>query len=194
MRICGEVDHLLDVLGRLRVAVGGADPQRRGVVEHRRRVLLGDLGRREPLVLHRELHLVDGLDGGFVGHVPDVGDVHDLLHLEALELERAADQVVEHEAPQVPQVGVAIDRRTAGVHRHAPCLDGHDVLDPARERVEQPHRHRIVVAGRSPAFRGGRGDLRRGSTARSSSSWRRPPSRGGDGSAPRGRSCCGCAP
>ena len=173
--IFGEVDHLLDVLGRLRVPVGGAGSPAPCASSNTASVYFSAISARgEPLVLHRELHLVDGLGGGFVGHVPDVGDVHDLRHLEALELERAADQVVEHEAPQVPEVGVAVDRRTAGVHLHVPRLDGHDVLDPTRERVEQPHRHRIVAAGRSPRFRGGRGGPRRGSTARSSSSCATP--------------------
>ena len=153
----GQLDHLLDVLGRLRIAVGRPDPERRRVLEHRVRVFLRDLGRRQSLVLHGELHLVDGLGGGFVGHVSDVGDVHDLRHPQPLELERATDQVVEHEASEVPQMGVAIHRRTAGIHRDVARFDGHDLVHPTREGVEQPHRHRIVAVERARRAQGGTG-------------------------------------
>jgi len=129
----GEIDHLLDVLGGLRVEIGRPDPERSRIVEHRIGVLLRDLLGREALVLGRELHLVDGFGGRFVGHVANVGDVHHLCDREALELERAADQVVEHEAPEVPEMRVPIDGRAAGIHLHVTRFDRVYLLEGARQ-------------------------------------------------------------
>ena len=59
------------------VTSGGRMPTASASSKHGARVLLGDLERRKPFVLDGEQHLVDGLGRRLVGHVPDVGDVHD---------------------------------------------------------------------------------------------------------------------
>ena len=90
----GELDHLGDVLGGLRVQVGGPDPERGGVVEHRLGVLLGDLERaRGPRPPSRAASCRSPPGLGLVRHVTDVGDVHHLGHAQPLELEGPTDQV-----------------------------------------------------------------------------------------------------
>src|ERR687897_423098 len=134
-----QLDHLRDVIGRLRHHVGQPDPDRSHVVESLLRVLLRDLERLETLVLDREQHLVDRLRRRLVGHVPHVGDVLHLDHVEPLELEGTADQVGEQERTQVAEVDVAIHRGAAGVDLDLPRLHRHDIVDAARQRVVQPH-------------------------------------------------------
>ena len=142
-----QLDHVVDVLGGARVQVGAFDPHQVRVLQERVRVLLRDLGGREPLVGLGELHLVATGVRDLVRHVPDVGDVHDPPDLEPLEPERPADQVAEHERAHVPDVDVAVDGRAARVDLHGLAVDGRDVVELTREGVVQTHGQPSISPG-----------------------------------------------
>ena len=147
----GELEHLRDVVGRLRVLVRALQAELRGVFEERACVLLDDLGRRQALIVDGELHAIASGVRRLVGHVTHVGDVEDLRDLVALELERPTEQVREQERPQVPDVRVSVDGRAARVHADVTVVQGDDFLQRSRQRVVEAHGDRsiLVVSGLS---------------------------------------------
>jgi hypothetical protein len=54
--------------------------------------------------------------------VVDIGDVRDVVHLDARPLEVAAQHVVGEDVAAVPDVGRVVDRGPAHVERHLPGL------------------------------------------------------------------------
>jgi hypothetical protein len=124
----GEIEHLLDVLARPRVLLGAFDPQRIEILEEGLYIRLGRLLQGQPL----RGHPLDDL-------VLDVGDVHDLRHLEAEELEGAAQQVLPDVGPEVSDVGVVVNRGTAGVHTDLSGLQRPERLGPAGHGVVDLH-------------------------------------------------------
>ena len=61
------------------------------------------------------LHLVlAGIGVGF--QMPHVGDVHDMIDLQSVVLQHPSQNVLEDVGAQVADMGVIVDRRTAGVH------------------------------------------------------------------------------
>ena len=124
-----ELDHLRNVIGRLRHHFRIEDVQLVPVDDELFRVGRREVQRVLPLALRRDLHLVfrlvDVVDG-----VTDVGDVHHLLHFETEVLERPAYDVRHDVAVEVPDVLPVVDRRSAVVH-----------ADPTRpKRLERPDR------------------------------------------------------
>ena len=88
--------------------------------------------------------------------IVDVGDIADVLHLEARDLEGAAQDVLDGERPEITDMGRAIDRGTAAIHtvdvtaglrEQRPLLAGHGVM--------QEHGHRGQLANLGPAGRVG---------------------------------------
>jgi hypothetical protein len=69
--------------------------------------------------------------------MPDVRDVHDLLHAQPEVLERAARDVGGQIAVEVPDVLVVVDRRPTVVDADLTLLDGCERLDRARGAVEE---------------------------------------------------------
>src|SRR6266511_20893 len=134
-----ELDHLRDVVRGPRVVVGALDVQRVEVLQERRGVLRGDLLGREALVGDGDVHAVAGGLADVVRHVTDVRDVHDLDDVLSLEPQPPPDEVPEHERSHVPDVGVAIHGRAAGVDLRGPPVGGLDLLDLPAERVVQAH-------------------------------------------------------
>ena len=101
--------------------------QRVEVLEERR-----DVGRGEGVELEaRRLGAADGL-------VVDVRQVHHLGHAIAEIGERAAQQILEDEGAQVPDVHVVVDRRAAGVHARFARPRGLERCAGAPERVVEP--------------------------------------------------------
>src|SRR5581483_1906825 len=99
-----------------------------------------------------ELHLVATAVGHLVGHVPDVGDVHDPPDRMALEPQGAPNQIDQHERPHVPDVDVAADGRAARVDLDGPAIDGDHLANLTREPVVQAHRRQGYPAdSRTPA-------------------------------------------
>src|SRR5438128_2477629 len=85
------------------------------VLHERTGVVGGDLLRRFALEPRRHQHLVFATVEGVVSQVADVGDIHDLLGAVAQVLEAPAQEVGQHEGPQVAHVHVAVHRGTARV-------------------------------------------------------------------------------
>ncbi len=57
---------------------------------------------------------------GRVGNDPvvHVGQVHDVIHLEAAQLQEPSQHILKHESAEIPDVRVVVDRRPAGIHLH----------------------------------------------------------------------------
>ena len=148
----GEGEHLRDVLGRAREDVGRQDVHERLVGMERRLVGVGDLGGRLLLEPGRDEHPVLAAVEALVPQVPDVGDVLDVEHVEPVVDEGPADQVGQQVRAQVPDVGVPVDGRAAGVHPDTPGLERHDRLDGPGQGVAEAQGHPDIVArGRRPA-------------------------------------------
>ena len=156
--IDGAVDHVgvtaldqrLDQLEHSRHVVAGARVVRRrpdvhetDVVEEGLRVGRGDLFGSLLFQPRGDEHLVLAPVECVVGEVTDVGDVHHLLGPVTEVLEAAAEEVWEHERPQVADMRVAIDRRAAGVDPNDLVLEWVELLLAPCERVVQAHRGQV---------------------------------------------------
>ncbi len=146
----GQRDHVDDMVGRPGHHVGGKDVEEGLVLEPRRGVEVGDLGRRPALERGGLLDLVGGGEGVVVvvSHVPDIGDVLHVPHLVAEVLERAVEQITEQVGPQVADVRVLVDRAPARVDPDLPWLEGLEGIDPARQRVMQANLRKRCSHGR----------------------------------------------
>ena len=80
-------------------------------------------------------HLVAAGLGQFLPHVADIGDVLDVVDLEAIGLEDAADPVRHHVGPEVTDVGVPVDGWPAGVHGNPARRDRPNLFDVFRQGV-----------------------------------------------------------
>ena len=143
----GEVEHLGDVLGRAREDVGREDVDERLVVVERGLVCGRDLGGRLVLEARLNEHPVLASIELVVAQVADVGDVLDVEHLDAVIQQHAPDEVREEVAPQVADMGVAVDGRAAGVHPDATRLQRLDGPHLAGQRVAQSEGHRGAPGG-----------------------------------------------
>jgi hypothetical protein len=125
-QLLNERHHLRDVFGRPRVGIGAADAQ---------------LGER----IVKGLDVGSGVGGQILSGgrgiandlVLDVGDVHDLLHAQAAELEVASQQIAPQEGAHVADVQMVVDGRPARVHAHFARNERLEGLFLARERVEK---------------------------------------------------------
>jgi hypothetical protein len=70
---------------------------------------------------------------GLRDRVTDIGDVDDVLDLQALPEQRPAQGVRERVGAEVADVCVAVDRRTTAVQPHNAVRGRREVLDPAAE-------------------------------------------------------------
>ena len=116
----------------------------RGVGVERRLVRVRDLAGGAALESRGDEHRVDLAAGVVRAQVPDVGDVLDVQDLDPVVQHRPPDQVGEEERPQVADVGVAVDRRAAGVHPEPPGLDA---ARPGRRVRVSVSRRRSVMRG-----------------------------------------------
>jgi hypothetical protein len=158
LQALGESDHLADVIGGSREDVRRQDVDR-GLVGMEGGLVRGgdrpDRLRFEPcLDEHRILAAIEPL----VAEVAHVGHVLDVQHLEAVVERHPSDQVGEDEAAEVPDVGVAVDGRAAGVHPEMAGLERFDRFEtPGQGVVEAEHRALVIcwsdhprAADRSP--------------------------------------------
>ena len=134
------LEEALRVERRDRVRIRRIDLGARGQLP--RLLRLGDPPPRD-----RHLVLAAAIGVGVLGHVPDIGDVHHMPHAEALELERAPQDVGIEERPEVPDVRVVVDRRPARVEGHgAIARDRREGLGRLRERVVEAHGRSLAAA------------------------------------------------
>ena len=122
-----ELDHLRHVLRRLRVDVGGQDPERGHVGALGGDEALGELARGDAL-------LVRALDDPVV----DVGIVLDERDPITLEREVAANHVEGHRASRVADVRVVVYGHPAHVHSHLRGGQRDEFLLRPRHRVVDP--------------------------------------------------------
>ena len=121
---------------RHRVRVRGVDLRARGQLA--RLLRLGDAPARD-----RHLVLAAAVGRVVLGHVADVGDVHHVLHAHPVQLERAPQRVGVEERPEVADVRVVVDRRTAGVEGDlAIGVHRTELLERLRQRVVDTECHR----------------------------------------------------
>ncbi len=133
--------HLLDVPGGSRVDIRRPDPQRGQVLEKGCDVLCRVDVNVDPLLLRFADDPV--LD---VRQVADVGD------FVALGFQKAMEQVLEEDGPEVADVGEVVHRRSAGVHAHVARFQGGEFLDPPGGRVVQPQGGHPIGARRATAW------------------------------------------
>src|SRR5436309_2503881 len=95
------------MIGRPRIELSSLDPQRVEVLHECLFEESGELLPAQPLLLHSSNYPV--LDVGYVLHLRDSV---------ALELQKAPQEILEEESPEVSYMGVIPDRRAASVHPH----------------------------------------------------------------------------
>ena len=122
--------HFGDVLAGPREHVSIHYVQPRLVAMETASVQLGDLLDGLALGQGGEDHLVATGLHQFLTHMADVGNVLDVMDLEAVMHEGPANPVGHHVGPQVADMGVAINGRPAGVHAHFARLCGLDLFYP----------------------------------------------------------------
>ena len=69
--------------------------------------------------------------------VVHVGQIHDVVELEAAQLQEAPQDVLKHKRAVVPDVRVVVHRRPAGVHAHFAGFLRNERLGLAAQRVVQ---------------------------------------------------------
>ena len=88
----------------------------------------------------------------------DVGDVLDVQDLDAVIEERSPDKVREEKRPEIADMRVAIDRRTARIHSNPPPVRGLDGFDGATERVPELEGHAESLPPQAPHAPRGSGE------------------------------------
>ena len=147
LELLGQLDHLGDVLGRAREDVRRQDVHERLVGVEGGLVGVGDLGRRLVLEAGLDEHPVLAAVEASSRRWPDVGDVLDVEHIDAVVQQHAPDEVGEEVGPQVADVGEAVHGRAAGVHPDAARLERLDGLDGSGEGVAETQWHGAIVRG-----------------------------------------------
>jgi hypothetical protein len=127
-QLLDEGDDLRDRLARARLDIGTAEAEVVRVLEEPAGRALGYLAAADALG-----------DRLLVDVVVDVGDVLDERHVVAARLEPALDPDGQHERPRVADVDALVDRRAARVDADR-AGRRRKLLDPAGERVIEPHR------------------------------------------------------
>ena len=74
----------------------------------------------------------------FVFHV---GDVHDVVERVAARAQRAAENVLEGERPEVADMDEGINGRSAGVHPDRFPVRGDELLETLRQRIVEAQCH-----------------------------------------------------
>jgi hypothetical protein len=131
-----ELDHVVDM-------VGGSDP------------VFRRFDAEDAAIVEKGLHEFLGVvangqaRGGGVGDdaVVDVGEVHDVMHFEAAELEEAAENVLKDEGAVIADVRVVVDRGAASVHADFAGLLRDEGLGLAGEGVVEVNIGHVVFDG-----------------------------------------------
>ncbi len=121
-----QLDHLRDVLGRLRIHLGLLDAQKFPIVVKDLGDRLGDLRNRQAALFGTRDDLVI-----------DVGQVHHLHHAPPAKAQRTPEQILEQERAKVADVRRVVDGGTARVHAHGVFVGRRERLDRTGHRVVQ---------------------------------------------------------
>ena len=130
LQLLNHGDHLVDVFRGGRIVFGTFDAQGVQVVEKCISVTRGVLAQR------------DTLGGLFADDlVVDVRQIHDLCHLQSLELQVATQEVFEQERPEVADMHKIVNGGAAGVHSHMTGLGRCELLLAAGQCIVELQRH-----------------------------------------------------
>ena len=135
-----QLDHLADVLGCGTDHIRTDQVQGVVVLEESVRVELGDVPDSLSGLSGALFHLVLAVVA-VTCEMTDVGDVHDMLHLVAGMSEDPLEGVLENIGPEVSDMRVVVDRRSAAVHSHILVRNGFELLNCTRHRVIQIYLH-----------------------------------------------------
>ena len=127
-----HLDHAREIvrLGRARIFIGAFDPQS---VEIFKKSALERFGES----VQRNFRLPRPANG----FVIDIGDVHHPMHFEAAHFEVPLQQIFENVGAKISNVRVAINRRSAGVHRDIRRVTRGELLQRAGVSVEEMESH-----------------------------------------------------
>ena len=125
-----KVDHFRDMIGRGGIDFGRLDVELLQVGEERVLVRFRVVGKRHA-----------GGVGAADRLVVDVGEVHHLTNLHAVELHNATQHILEGVGAEIADMGEVIDRRSAGVQTDRVVGERRERFHPARERIEDLHFH-----------------------------------------------------
>ena len=119
------------------VDLGRKDVDSRLVLVEAVGVELGYLPNGLALGQGRQYHLVPAGFQQLLAHVPDVGDVLDVEHLDPAGFQHAADPVGHQVGAQVADVGVAVHGGAAGVHANQSRLNRLDFFRLLGKGIEE---------------------------------------------------------
>ena len=139
-----HLDLLGDVIGSPGHHIGQLDAQAPQVFQIVPDVLLGDVPGSAPRRSRCLLQLILACVG-VRRQVTHVGDVDDMPYLIPQPAQRLLEHVRKYIAPQIADVGVGIDRRTAGVDLRTSPIHGLEDLLAAGERVVQFQFHLLPM-------------------------------------------------
>ncbi len=123
-----QLDHLGDVVGGPRVALGFLDVQRSRSSKKRSAYLPVNSASETPSFA-APLIVLSSMSVRFMTCVTR----------QPFALQVPAQHVLEHERAQVADVGHVVDRGAAGVEAHVPRFERHDIRQLSAQSVEQPH-------------------------------------------------------
>jgi hypothetical protein len=75
------------------------------------------------------------------GLVVDIGQIHHLDDFEPAILQNAPEQILENIGPEIADVGVVVDRRTAGIEADLAGVDGFQNLQPLAQAIKNLQGH-----------------------------------------------------
>ena len=127
--------HFRDVVGGPGKDVGRQDVHPLLVLEEAVGVELGDLPDGLPFGQGGHNHLVAAGLHQFLAHVAHVGDVLDVVNVQPLHHQGAANPVGHHVGAQIADVGVAVHRRPAGVHFDFAGFNGLNFVNLFRQGI-----------------------------------------------------------
>src|ERR1700732_412016 len=121
--------------------LGPLDPQRIEILEKRLDVFLVELVDRLPMLGR----LLDDA-------VLDIGQVHHLGHAVSQREQLPPKQVFEEEGPEVADVRIVVDGRTARIHPDVAHFDRLELFHLATQGVVEADRHHVTSRSRTTAW------------------------------------------
>ena len=123
-------DDLRDVLGH-----PGLDAR----LQHAQRAHIPVVGRGVALVDHRDIDAFG--ERRIVDLVVDIGDVAGVDDVVVAPAQHPVEHVEDDRRPGIADMGEAVDRRPADIHRHPPRIAGHELVLLLREGVVEAQGH-----------------------------------------------------
>jgi hypothetical protein len=81
-----------------------------------------------------------------IGKMPDIRNIHHMLYFISEKGECTAQDIIANVFAHMPDVGVVVNRRTAGVHSDGVAIERDEFLNTARFGVVELERHRLDPA------------------------------------------------